>query len=103
MLFIGFFVCVFVAYAAMHRGALTPGGALAAIAVGGVIFALGGGIAGLALLAFFLSSSALSRYRRADKQKLTGGILEKGDTRDALQVLANGGPAALFCVVYALT
>lgn len=103
MLFIGFFVCAFVAYAAMQRGSLTPGGALTAVVVGTVTFVLGGGVAGLALLAFFLSSSALSRYRRREKQQLMGGIVEKGDTRDAMQVLANGGPAALFCIAYAAT
>lgn len=103
MLFIGFFVCAFVAYAAMQRGALTPGGALTAVVVGTVTFTMGGAIPGLSLLAFFLSSSVLSRYRRSEKQRLTAGVVEKGDRRDVLQVLANGGPAALFCIVYALT
>jgi uncharacterized protein (TIGR00297 family) len=60
-------------------------------------------VAGLSLIGFFLTSTALSRYRRDDKQRLCGGRLEKGDQRDAVQVLANGGPAALFCLLYSLS
>ena len=103
MLFLGFLICAGIAYWAFMRNALTPGGALAAVAVGTTIFGLGGAVPGLGLLAFFLSSTALSRYRRGEKEKLTHGVVEKGDSRDAVQVLANGGPAALYCVAFALT
>ncbi len=103
MLFIGFLISVYVAYAAFLRGSLTAGGALWAVAVGTVVFGLGGGVPGLALIGFFLSSTALSRHRRAEKQFLVDGLLEKGDRRDAVQVLANGGPAAVFCILHALT
>lgn len=100
---IGFLISLYIAYAAFQRGSLTAGGALWAVIVGTLIFGMGGGVAGLTLIAFFLTSSALSRHRKAEKQRLTGGLLEKGDQRDALQVLANGGPSALFCVLYAMT
>jgi uncharacterized protein (TIGR00297 family) len=103
MLLIGFLISLVVAYGAYQRRSLTVGGAGWAVVVGSIVFGYGGGVAGLALLGFFLSSSALSRYRRDDKARLTGGLLEKGDQRDALQVLANGGPAALFSLIYGLT
>jgi uncharacterized protein (TIGR00297 family) len=103
MLLIGFVISLYIAYAALQRGALTAGGALSAIVVGTTIFGLGGGVPGLSLIGFFLTSTALSRYRKAEKQQLTHGQLEKGDQRDALQVFANGGPAAVFCLLYALS
>lgn len=43
------------------------------------------------LVAFFVASTALSRYRRAEKAARTGGVVAKAGARDARQVLANGG------------
>jgi len=103
MLFIGFLVSLYIAYGAFQRQALTAGGALWAVAVGTTLFGLGGGVPGLALVAFFLSSTALSRHRQAEKERLTGDVVEKGGQRDAYQVLANGGPAALFAIGYGLS
>lgn len=103
MLLIGFLISLFVAYGAERRGALTISGAAWAVIVGTVVFGLGGGVPGLALIAFFLTSSGLSRYRKGEKAELTGGLVQKGDCRDATQVLANGGPAAAFCLLYAAT
>ena len=51
-----------------------------------------------ALLTFFVTSTALSRWRRAAKKALK---FEKGGRRDAGQVLANGGVAAA-CLVLAV-
>ena len=74
-----------------RRGALTADGAAAATAVGALTFGFGGLPASLALVAFFVSGSALSR-----RQTRPGEIqAAKGHRRDALQVLANGGVAAL--------
>lgn len=73
-----------------RRGALTPDGAIAATAVGALTFGLGGLPASLALVAFFISGSALSR-RAAQPGEVQAA---KGHRRDALQVLANGGVAA---------
>jgi uncharacterized protein (TIGR00297 family) len=69
---------------------LTGGGALAAWMVGTVILAGTGWPGGAALAAFFVSSSLVSRLDPADRRVDT-----KGGRRDATQVLANGGPAAL--------
>ncbi len=76
-----------------HRAhVLTRSGAFAAWAVGTVVFGIGGWWASAALLTFFVSSSLLSRWRRRQKESLG---YEKGGRRDAGQVLANGGVAAL--------
>ncbi len=72
--------------------ALTLSGAFAAWAVGTVVFGIGGWPASGALLTFFATSSVLSRWRHRRKQSLG---YEKGGRRDAGQVLANGGVAAL--------
>ena len=68
---------------------LTPGGALAAFAVGtAILHPLGG--AGLALLlGFFVPSSAISRFLPS-----ASPFDAKGDRRDHWQVFANGGVAA---------
>jgi len=82
-----------------HRaGALTRSGALAAWGVGAIIFGIGGWAGAAALLTFFGTSTALSRWRRGTKESLG---YEKGGRRDAGQVLANGGAAAA-CVLLPL-
>jgi uncharacterized protein (TIGR00297 family) len=53
---------------------------------------------GALLIAFFVTSTALSRFRRQLKEARTAGIIAKGGERDAVQVLANGGPFALAAV-----
>jgi uncharacterized protein (TIGR00297 family) len=73
---------------------LTVDGAVAAAIVGCIVFARGGLPAAGALLAFFGSSTALSRLGEAHKQ--SGPLAQaKGGRRDVWQVLANGGVAAL--------
>ena len=68
---------------------------MGAVLIGGVTFGLGGWTCGLLLVLFFVTSSALSRFREADKRK-PAEAFEKGSRRDLGQVLANGGmPAAL--------
>jgi uncharacterized membrane protein len=80
-----------VAAIALRVRALDRGGALAAWAIGTATLAVGGIAPALVVLAFFLSSSALSRIGRARKRALLDGA--KDGPRDARQVLANGGIA----------
>ena len=47
------------------------------------------------LLSFFVTSSALSRWRGSERDKLIGSLVEKVGRRDAVQVLANGAVFAL--------
>jgi uncharacterized protein (TIGR00297 family) len=87
---------------AYGRRSLTASGWLGAIFTGTLTFGLGGWAWGLALIAFFVTSSALSHFRQAQKQRLAGEKFEKGSRRDLLQVLANGGAGALLALLYGL-
>jgi uncharacterized protein (TIGR00297 family) len=78
---------------------LTLNGAITAMLIGMSVY-FGMGLKGLALLvAFFVSSTFWSKYKSSAK-KVIEEKLEKGATRDWLQVLANGGAAALFSILY---
>ena len=79
-----------VAGAAWWARALTTGGAMAAAMVGAAVLWGTGWTGGAVLAAFFVSSSILSRLA-----PVPAGVDAKGSRRDARQVLANGGPAAL--------
>ena len=80
---------------AFWRGLLSAFGAMGAVLIGGVTFGLGGWTCGLLLVLFFVTSSALSRFREADNRK-PAEAFEEGSRRDLGQVLANGGmPATL--------
>lgn len=86
----------------MFENVLSRSGALAALLVGAVALAAGWGFM-LVLLGFFLTSTALSRFRRDYKERLLSGVVAKGGARDAMQVLANGGMFALACLWYIAT
>jgi uncharacterized protein (TIGR00297 family) len=92
---LGISLAAAVAAAAYRASALTRSGAWAAWAVGAVALGVGGWGAAGALLAFFVTSTILSRWRKTRKEALG---YEKGGRRDAGQVLANGGIAAV-CVL----
>ncbi|MBN1889723.1 MAG: DUF92 domain-containing protein [Thermoflexales bacterium] len=82
---------------AYRRRSLTRSGVLGAVLTGTLIFGLGGWDWGLLLIAFFVSSSLLTHYKRAAK----AGVAEefaKGGPRDLWQALANGGLAAAAAV-----
>jgi len=85
--------------AAWRVRALNASGALAAAVVGFLLFGCGGWPGAVALLLFFLSSSALSRLGKRRKAALD---YEKGGERDAGQVFANGGVAALCALLLPL-
>jgi uncharacterized protein (TIGR00297 family) len=89
----GVLVAAGIAVAARALRALSVNGAIAATAVGAACITAGWRWAAL-LLAFFLSSSALSRIGIDIKRRRTLGVLEKGAERDAVQVLANGAVVA---------
>jgi uncharacterized protein (TIGR00297 family) len=90
---IGLLLSSAIAALAWRRRSLSSSGAVAATVVGAVIFAGGGAIWFGALAIFFATSTALGRVGAAQKER-TKREFVKGDTRDAWQVLANGGVAA---------
>lgn len=71
---------------------LTIGGAISTFVMGLLVYWLGGGRAIVPLLAFFLSSSVLSKLGR-DRKALSDRFVKKQGPRDAAQVWANGGAA----------
>jgi uncharacterized protein (TIGR00297 family) len=97
---VGLFLSALIGGVGYWRRALTISGVVGAILVGTVIFGLGGWVWGLLLVAFFVSSSWLSHYRRADKEPLADKFA-KGSRRDLGQTLANGGLGAALAAAYA--
>ena len=79
---------------ARQAHALSLSGAGAAFIVGTLALAAGWRW-GVLLVAYFVTSSALSGYRRATKEARVSGIVAKGGERDAVQVISNGGVFAL--------
>lgn len=98
---IGLALAVAIALAAYRRGSLSRSGALGAVVIGTTVFGLGGWPWGVLLVAFFISSSALSHYKERRKAALAEKF-SKGHQRDLAQTLANGGVGALLVIGYAL-
>ena len=97
----GFLLATAIAYLAYRAHSLNKSGAFAATVVGTIVFGFGGLAWAILLLAFFITSSGLSRMFKKRKQ----GLIEKyskGDQRDAGQVFGNGGLAMAFALVHAL-
>jgi uncharacterized protein (TIGR00297 family) len=86
----------------LWRGSLDPGGAVAGVIVGTMVFTCGGPLFWIVLMAFFVSSTALG-YVGQDEKKPLKKIHQKGNRRDMFQVLANGGVGALCALLYKLT
>lgn len=97
---LGVLLSAAISYIAYRLHALTGTGALAATGLGTLIFAAGGWIWALLLLAFFGTSSGLSRMFSRRKVQF-GEKYAKAGPRDAGQVLGNGGIAALFSAAHA--
>jgi uncharacterized protein (TIGR00297 family) len=97
---VGLAISVVVAALAWRRGSLSTSGATAAVVVGTIIYAAGGPGWFAALGAFFVTSTLLGRVGRARKAAVKREF-DKGDTRDAWQVLANGGAATLAALAMA--
>lgn len=98
---IGFLLSGTFSLLAWRARALSASGAWAATLCGGLIFGAGGWAWAALLLAFFISSSALSRLFRRHKLALNEKF-SKGSQRDWAQVGANGGLGALLAVSLAI-
>src|SRR4051794_14835512 len=95
---VGFAGAAAFSLAARQVRALSPSGAFAATAVGGTVVAGSGIRGGGVLLAFFITSTLLGRLP-------AGAHLEqrRGRERDAVQVVANGGVAAILALASSLS
>jgi uncharacterized protein (TIGR00297 family) len=90
-----------IAGAAYWKRSLSGSGLAAAAAVGTVMYALGSAVWFGTLIAFFVSSTLLTRWKRKAKE-LAESAYEKSGRRDAGQVLANGGIATILCAANAV-
>lgn len=97
----GFLLGAVIAYLAWRAKSLNRSGAWAAVLTGGLVFGLGGIAWTAVLLAFFVSSSALSRLLYRNKSSVAEKYA-KGSRRDWGQVMANGGLGALLAIANAL-
>ncbi len=101
---VGLITSALIGWLAYRRRSLSRSGVLGAILTGTLIFGFGGLTAGLLLIAFFVSSSALSRYKvNSALKRLAAEQFDKGGQRDLGQALANGGAAAGLAVLGWLT
>ena len=98
----GFLLAGALAVAARFARSLSISGAIAALLIG-TVTAIAGWSWAIILITFFLTSSALSRFKRAAREARIADVVEKGDERDAFQVFANGGVFAACSVVGAAT
>lgn len=96
---IGLALGALITFLAWRSGSLTQSGAAAAAITGGLIFGLGGLPWAVLLLAFFISSSVLSRAFVRRKASISEKFA-KGHRRDWGQVLANGGLGAVLVVIH---
>lgn len=95
---LGALLAILIAFLAWKTGHLTADGALAAWFVGTLTFSFGGLALTIALLAFFITSSLLSRLSARRAARVHANYAKTG-RRDALQVLANGGFFTLFVLL----
>lgn len=98
---LGFTLAALASVLAYRIESLSLGGAWAATAVGGLIFALGGLQWAVLLLGFFISSSVLSRAFAGRKKDLNEKSA-KGSRRDSIQVLANGAVGTLLAILQSI-
>lgn len=99
---IGIVTSTIISLIAYRKKSLNKSGVIAAIILGTAIFSFGGFLPFALMMLFFISSSILSKVGKQKKGKLES-IHEKGDARDYMQVLANGGVALFFLVLFKIT
>ena len=88
-------------FAQVRIKGLSSSGTLAAIAAGAACIAAGWAWIAM-LLAFYVSSTLLSHYRRDKKRARSQGVVEKSGDRDMWQVAANGGVFAALALALAI-
>lgn len=95
--FLAFIIVGVIVYFSYKLRFLTVSGSLASLLIGTVVLGGGGLNWALILLWFFLSSNLLSQIDKEQKV-LLNFVWEKGDKRDAVQVLANGSVASILVI-----
>ena len=91
-----------VAALAYMRSALTLAGYAFAIVLALGLYLAGGVQFIVLLLVFFISSTLLSKFKTSIKHVLEARLSPKGNRRDHMQLLANGGPALIMALLFVL-
>lgn len=100
----GFLFTIPVAFVSWYFKKVTTEGALAGVGVGTVLFVFGGFGPLVILFSFFLSSVLIGRVKKEKRRSLRlASLIEKGDRRDSIQVLANCGVAVGASILFAVT
>lgn len=99
---IGFIFSLIIALAGYVRKSLTVSGAVSAIILGTSLYYFGGVYLSAVLVAFFLSSSILTKISERIRG-IINEISEKGGKRDYTQVAANGFLGLIFAFLYYIT
>lgn len=94
---IGLACSVAIAGAAYAKRSLSSSGFFAAVVLGTLMYTYGSAIWFGSLIAFFISSSLWSKWKKRAKE-VAESSYEKSGRRDAGQVLANGGLGLLLCL-----
>ena len=97
----GIGLSLLIAVYGMRKKALSVDGAMAGLVVGLVCCLFAGFRGAFVLLAFFLSSSKLTRFRDMIKKKIEHDF-KKGGQRNAVQVISNGLVGCIFAVSFAV-
>lgn len=104
LVLIGFLFTIPVAFASWNLKKVTTEGALAGVGVGTALFVFAGLGPLVILFSFFLSSVLIGRVKKEKRKSLRlSSLIEKGDRRDSIQVLANCGVAVVASVLFAAT
>ncbi len=96
--FLGVLLAAAIGWMGYRKRALSFGGAIGATVIGGAIFAAGGWRWSVLPVCFFVSASALSFFKKAEKTQ-TAEKFEKNSRRDFWQTWANGGTAAVAAIM----
>ncbi|MFI5312053.1 MAG: DUF92 domain-containing protein [Gemmatimonadales bacterium] len=96
---VGALVAGVIAGFARQRGMLSASGQWASFLLG-VLAAAAGWAWTVLLIAFFVTSTALTRWRAEEKFRRTERSVPTGRERSARQVLANGGVAVLLALLF---
>ena len=83
---------------AWRKRALSKSGFAAAVGCG-TLSAAGGWDMALVLAGYFLAAMSVSRFTHSDEMPEVTRIVAKGDRRDAIQVVANGGVYSILAVI----
>ena len=102
-IWLGLLISLGIGVLAYSRRSLTFSGILGAIITGTLIFGFGGWVWGLALIAFFIYGTALSKFKERQKEQVAADKFDKGSQRDIGQALANGGVGAILAVAFFLS